>query len=189
MIASADKFTHAGLVSRAVDWLRNGAAIPSNYSGPRVLKREYKCHVTLAEARSYISEIPDAIGWAFGGRVSVLVECKASRSDFLRDRKKYFRSRAKYGIGRFRYYLAPKGLIGFDEVPENWGLLELKNPGGRIVVTRAALRQEFDIQAELSVMWSAISAVRWDSVVALRRMRVGMFNEVLVPAHEPEEHY
>lgn len=70
-------------------------------------------------------EIPDAIGWNYGG-FSILVECKTSRSDFLNDKKKSSRQR-KNGIGNMKYYLLPKGLITVDELPDEWGLIECVN--------------------------------------------------------------
>ncbi len=83
------------------------------------------CQVALVEPRiGFLSgEIPDAIGfrasnWLDG---SVMVECKASRADFLADRKKPHREGA--GMGRWRYYMAPEGVIGQDELPARWGLL------------------------------------------------------------------
>lgn len=54
-------------------------------------------------------EAPDAIGWQ--GGVSVLIEVKASRSDFLNDGKKHFRQRPELGMGNYRHYLAPKGIF------------------------------------------------------------------------------
>lgn len=86
-------------------------------------------------------EIPDAIGWLRSG-VSLLVECKASRGDFLSDAVKPSRRSAKSaglavpepvvkgprkteGLGAYRFYFAPSGLLAPEELPEGWGLLEL----------------------------------------------------------------
>ncbi|KKK54365.1 hypothetical protein LCGC14_3085490, partial [marine sediment metagenome] len=68
----------------------------------------------------YGDEIPDALG--FASRKSTLIECKASRSDFLSDKKKSFRQKPDEGMGCLRYYLTPPGLVDPDELPENWGL-------------------------------------------------------------------
>jgi hypothetical protein len=68
--------------------------------------------------------MPDAIGWKKACH-SVLVECKASRPDFLVDRDKPCRLRPEAGVGCERYYLAPKGLIRIEELPAGWGLLEV----------------------------------------------------------------
>ena len=75
-------------------------------------------------------ENPDAIGW-YTGR-TMLVECKVSRSDFLADRKKPFRANPERGLGLYRYFMAPKGLIKVDELPARRGLLEVN--GGRVSV-------------------------------------------------------
>ena len=45
--------------------------------------------VVLPEFYSWNSELPDVI--AFSNRVSTVIECKISRSDFLRDKNKPFR--------------------------------------------------------------------------------------------------
>jgi len=104
--------THAELVKRAARWLRN----------------TQHCGVVLTEFHSNADEIPDAIGWSCG-RFSYLVECKTSVDDFHADRKKPGRQglRQCQGIGRFRYYLAPPGVLSVDLVRKHrprWGLLE-----------------------------------------------------------------
>ncbi|WP_242880773.1 hypothetical protein [Stenotrophomonas maltophilia] len=101
--------THADLVKIAGRWLRNTAG----------------CSVVLEElcAATGNGENPDAIGWRCGQ--TMLIECKASRSDFLADRKKPFRADPSRGLGMYRYFLAPKGLLRPEEMPDRWGLLEV----------------------------------------------------------------
>lgn len=99
--------THDELITRAVRWLK----------GTR------KCRVVASEIASAYFEIPDAIGW--NRFYSVLIECKTSHSDFLRDRKKSSRRFSDYGIGNYRYYMAESGIISPDELPSGWGLLEV----------------------------------------------------------------
>jgi hypothetical protein len=60
---------------------------------------------------------------------SVVVEVKTSRSDFLADFKKPHRSGDTVGIGMYRYYMCPEGVIRPDELPERWGLLYVNNRG------------------------------------------------------------
>ena len=98
---------HRDLVIRAGKWLANSQ----------------RCGVVLLE-RSGGGEFPDAIGW---GRFdhSILVECKTSRADFLADAQKLCRVAPETSLGTFRYFLAPKGLIKEDELPDKWGLLEI----------------------------------------------------------------
>ena len=103
----AEFVTHANLVSLAVAWLRR-----------------YRCGVVLSEQACASGEMPDAIGWKKQCH-SVLVECKMTRADFLADGEKPFRQQPETGVGSERYYLAPRGLIGVEELPSGWGLLEV----------------------------------------------------------------
>ena len=100
--------THNHLVQKAERWLRSQG-----------------CGVVFSElvAATHNGESPDAIGWR-EGYVSMLVECKASRSDFLRDRGKIFRINGN-GMGDWRFYLCPPGVIEVEDLPEGWGLLHL----------------------------------------------------------------
>lgn len=70
-----------------------------------------------------VKERPDAIGWLDG--LSFLVEVKTSRADFLSDKKKPFRQ--SRGMGDWRFYMCPEGLIKPEELPEGWGLIWVKN--------------------------------------------------------------
>ena len=103
---------HDDLVKRAGRWLRSKG-----------------CSVVLEELVAYTKngETPDAIGWV--SQNSVLVECKVSRADFLRDAKKPFRNplyRSVQGMGRWRFYLTPPGLLGAGDCPEGWGIYEVR---------------------------------------------------------------
>lgn len=80
------------------------------------------CNIVITEMASGAVEEPDAIG--FNSSNSILVECKASRSDFLSDKRKPYRH-GESGMGTQRYYCCPRGLIKRDELPERWGLLEV----------------------------------------------------------------
>lgn len=66
-------------------------------------------------------ESPDAIGFRAGG-CSILMEVKVSRSDFLSDRKKPHRMNPETGMGDYRFYVCPEGMIRPDELPPKWGL-------------------------------------------------------------------
>lgn len=100
-----DRLTHDELVSRAYRWLRA--------RGCKVIcwRRNTNCH-----------EQPDALGFRRCGW-SWLIECKVSRADFFADRDKPHRV---LGVGSYRYYLTPPDLIGATEVPDGWGLLEVR---------------------------------------------------------------
>jgi len=103
--------------------------------------------------------MPDAIGWK-GRCHSVVVECKASRPDFLADRVKPWRQDPAIGVGDERYYLAPAGMIGLSELPAGWGLLEAK--GREIdVVKRSAknLRSSAGFQNEMNLLLASLRRV------------------------------
>src|SRR5512144_3308924 len=99
-MSKATPWKHSALVTRAVEWLRH----------------EYRCGISLSEQYCATGEVPDAIGWK-GHCHSVLVECKASRADFLADADKPFRLQPESGLGCERFYLAPAGLIAPAELP------------------------------------------------------------------------
>jgi len=108
--------SHSDLCALAAKWLRSSKQ-----------KRGLACQVAFVEPRiSFLSgESPDAIGVRVSGcsdAGSTIVECKVSRSDFLADAKKAHRKMGG-GMGRWRYYMCPEGLIAPDELPEKWGLL------------------------------------------------------------------
>jgi hypothetical protein len=74
------------------------------------------------KAYTNTGEQPDCLGFRSG--VSCLIECKTSRSDFLVDKRKKFRVDPLLGMGDWRFFLTPTGLIRVEELPAGWGLLE-----------------------------------------------------------------
>lgn len=116
------KLTHKELCAVAVSWLQR----PASRSGPW-------CTVAISETANWINgEIPDAIGWrpyrqARSG--SVIVEAKVSRADFLADAAKPHRLDGATGMGTYRYYLSPEGIISPEELPAKWGLVEINHRG------------------------------------------------------------
>ncbi len=133
--------THADLVARGLKWLEN------------------RCTIAFPELVTAAGETPD--GWGFGGDGSILVECKATRSDFLADAKKYYRRRPAFGMGNLRYYLCPPGLIRPEELPEAWGLLYCLPKQIKVVVK--ARPQEANLDAERRLLASVVRrcALRW----------------------------
>jgi len=102
-------------------------------------------------------EIPDAIGWD-DGSTTTLIECKASRPDFLSDRKKPHRS--GIGMGTLRYYLAPEGIAYGFELPPGWGLLEYKNKRCHPKIIKPAQPQQFkNWPHEISILCSALRRI------------------------------
>ncbi len=139
MIAS---LTHADLVARAVRWLRNSQ----------------RCNPIMTRAAMMVTEQPDAIGWQGTGR-SFLLECKTSRADFFRDLRKGHRAISiqfpSKGMGNRRYYLTPISLLTAEEIPEGWGLLEVK--GTRLRETKEAIHHpQKNIAEELRLIIAAM---------------------------------
>lgn len=73
--------------------------------------------------RAYVDtgEQPDVIAWRNAGCVSAVIECKATRADFLADRNKPFR--ADGGMGDWRFIFCPPEVVSIDEIHTGWGLL------------------------------------------------------------------
>lgn len=133
-----DNIQHRGLCLLAAKWLRR-----SEWGRP-------SCPFVAVELVTATPEIPDVFGWNYWA--TVLIEVKVSRLDFLADAKKPFRQNPEEGVGAFRYYCCPSGMIREDEVPANWGLLW--QDGAKIVVAKAAERQAPNAQAEISLLAS-----------------------------------
>lgn len=151
--------THAELVERGERWLRNSAVIHDPHHYPPEKLRGIRCGVVLCEPVCG-SEIPDCIGWIFGGQYSMLIECKASRADFMRDKNKWTRREksAQHGLGNYRYYMAVPGIITPEEIPPRWGLLECR---GRVVrVLKAAEFQEGCRRREMAILVSECAKIQ-----------------------------
>ena len=123
--------THHELVERAKRWL-------ARRSG-----------VVVGEVRSFAGESPDAIG--YNHLNSTLIECKTSRKDFLKDKKKAWRIHPEMGMGTYRYYLCPPGIINPSDLPRNWGLLWVYPKTIKTIV-----KAEAQPSSEYSLMYSLI---------------------------------
>lgn len=138
--------THSELVKIAYKWvLANGS-----------------CGFAFRELKSLTDEIPDVIGFGSSGH-SVLIECKASRADFLSDKSKPFRVNPMLGMGRHRAYCCPENLIRPDELPQGWGLLYVKEGKARVKVSmydgnivNKYVGHERSVKAEMAMMYSAL---------------------------------
>ena len=110
--------THADLVERAAKWLKN----------------YFHCRVPISEhvACTDTGETPDAIGWVFNK--CILIECKASISDFHADKRKRARRRSYPALGHWRFYLTPPGLLAKSEIINGWGVYEVH--GRRVIHTK-----------------------------------------------------
>lgn len=133
---------HQQIQQAVARWLRRPQDGPAYRSA---------CSVVLSDLVAVTRETPDVIGWN-SRPMSILVECKASRSDFLAEHKKFHRTLR--GMGTRRYYAAPSGMIRPEELPEGWGLLEMGARG--VSVTVEAVESEPDRKEEVLLLVSAL---------------------------------
>ena len=140
--------THAGLIKKAEKWLYNNT----------LYKNKYRCNVVFPELVTWCRETPDLLGWCRGRATTVLIEVKVSRGDFKADKKKSFRRKGweDNGLGNFRFYCSPYGMIREEEVPSSWGLLYLSKTGKRIKLVKPAEYQKANIKEEYKFLLSVV---------------------------------
>jgi len=141
--------THSQAVRRVAAWARNTIRIP----------------IVISELKTMAFEIPDVLAFKSGG-LSMLIEVKVSRSDFLADRNKSFRNRPEEGMGDIRYFAAPAGLLAASDIPEKWGLLEIESKWIRETVKPE--RQEVNKRAEVAFLMSALRRLELSTAVFVR---------------------
>lgn len=115
--------THADVVRAAAAWAKT------------------RYPVVITELQSGGSEHADV--YAVQAGHSAVIECKVSRSDFTRDTQKVS-VRSGNLMGNLRYYCAPTGLLRQDEMPPNYGLLEVGKSGK----ARCTKRAEYDLRPD-----------------------------------------
>ena len=150
LILKKPALTHKQMVRRMALWLRN----------------HKKCPVVFAELTTQNTETPDVIGF-HGAGGSTLIECKISRADYLADSNKIFRRYLELGMGDTRYFAAPKGMLKPEELPENWGLLEVEERCVRI--KKEAIHQPADKRCEVKMLMSAIRRLELSTAVFVRQ--------------------
>ena len=111
------------------------------------------CATVAVDMKTIEQEKPDVIGW--NGCSSTMIEVKVGRGDFLQDFKKPFRQICEKGVGQFRYYCCPSGLIQENEIPSKWGLLYL-NDKNKIEIIKVAEIQEANLHAERNMLISLL---------------------------------
>lgn len=151
------EYTHSDLVKIAEKWLLQ------------------RCGFVFTELSTGITETPDNIG--FRHEASILIECKASWSDFRADRFKIFRKNPWMGVGLFRYFLCPKDLIKPEDLPDKWGLLWVNDkgkvskkvgPDGNVwSANRTFMFQERNVLNEMALMYSALRRLELQGVMPL----------------------
>lgn len=108
-------------------------------------------------------EIPDIIGFNTDG--TFLLEAKISRIDFLKDKKKFFRINSECGMGDWRFFICPTGLLKKTDLPNMWGLIEVSennkvrisyNPFGKGNIYSNWLRNKKSTSSEMKMLYSAL---------------------------------
>ena len=157
---------HDQLVHMACSWLKRVAGCGVIFNdGDKAVVNTY--------------ELPDAIG--FRSNASIMIECKNSKSDFERDKLKKTRVAPELGMGDWRFYLCPEGLILPHDLPEGWGLLYAINtrtvkgvsgvPGNCLWGTMQPFKA--NKTAEMQLMYSA-----------LRKLRIGTSHGIVALSSE-----
>lgn len=138
-VGGASSLTHSLLIEQAAKWLQRKP-----------------CAVVITDMAHGGAETADAIGWR--GKQSIVIECKASLSDFRADSHKSFRRRPETGMGCLRYFCVMRGLISPDKLPPKWGLLEWD--GKRMRETKkAAPHRDNAAREEISLLLSALRRI------------------------------
>lgn len=135
---------HSELIVLCSRW-----ALKHKYAVAAITECQVKC----------TSEVPDILAFKANGQ-SVLLEIKVDRADFKADAKKPFRKNQDKGLGLYRYYVVPEGLIKPEELPEGWGLLWFRESDGKCF--QKALSKRFlkrDHLAESAILVSALRRV------------------------------
>ncbi len=112
-----EALTHDEIAEIGANWLKNNQGYPFTFS-----------NMTSAMH----GEQPDALGISTHGE-SFLLEAKVSRADFRADLKKPWRTGIDSGLGMYRGYITPKGLLKPEEIPYGWWLLEIHGKNKPIV--------------------------------------------------------
>lgn len=132
--------THAELVLRACSWLA----------------RKCHCSAVMRECGAPWGEQPDAIGFRSGS--SYLIECKASFYDLCADVRKPHRMKQSHGMGQFRWYLVPEGLLSeivdLEGALRGWGVLEARRHGSKLAVRETIKSKitKWNAQAETQLL-------------------------------------
>lgn len=133
--------THADLVDKGLRWVRSQNG------------KQWQAPLSFGEVVHLGEETPDVMGFSANG--STLIECKVSKADFKRDKKKMFRSIPQRGMGKYRLYMCPTGLIKEEELPQDWGLVYVSETGrAKLIVKPKA--QYCNLRAEHAYMYSII---------------------------------
>lgn len=92
--------------------------------GTRWLKKQGFSVVATEISAVGSREQPDVVG--FRSTCSAVIEAKVSRADFMADANKPERKTKGTGLGIYRFYICPYGMISVNELPPKWGLLYVR---------------------------------------------------------------
>ena len=137
------ELTHDDLVKIAKHWLWKNCVVV----------------VTEMKLPSREGEVVDAIGWDYGGW-SIVIECKITRADFLREKRKRHHKEKEGGMGSKKYFLMPKGLITTDELPTGWGLLEcIDRKRTPKIIRYPLLKEDINLGREILLLISCLRRI------------------------------
>lgn len=145
------KWTHKEICDIAVKFLKRSS-------------NGLKCQIAISEIQTsyYSGEQVDAFGYRciepYAG--SYMIEVKVSRGDFLADGKKPHRIDPAKGVGKYRAYMCPEGLIQPDEIPQGWDLFWV-NDRGHVKIVKMDLIEcvNRNVNGELYLMARIIQRV------------------------------
>ena len=80
--------------------------------------------------------------FGFGGGCTQIIKVITTRMELNLDLERAYRKCPKYGIGEFRSYLCPNGLLNKEDIPKNWGLLWCDNKGKIIEILNPQKQEE-----------------------------------------------
>ncbi|KKN47021.1 hypothetical protein LCGC14_0667130 [marine sediment metagenome] len=149
--------SHKELVEIGYRWLLR--------TKPRNMRTEYSaCRVAFKEVSNLMKEEPDVIG--FRSEASILVECKATRQDFLSDKTKEFRKCPEQGMGQYRFYLVNKDVVETSEITNGWGLLVAQKNNVRILKDSKEF-ESFNYMAERELLTKLLNRIAYFNLLDL----------------------
>lgn len=80
--------------------------------------------------------------FGFGGGCTQIIKVITTRMELNLDLERAYRKCPKYGVGEFRSYLCPNGLLNKEDIPKNWGLLWCDNKGKIIEILNPQKQEE-----------------------------------------------
>lgn len=159
------ELTHQDYCVLAAEWMRR----PESKGGPG-------CLVSMSECQAAdFGETPDAIGFRSTAydQYSVLCEAKTSRADFLSDANKAHRIDPAKGMGSFRYFIAPEGLIALDELPPKWGLIDVRKGRMKVKAGHVLVQRDRNANRDFTPWVHECNQTRELSLIVKMLARVG----------------